>query len=279
MKISGKQLADPIRGIIQHESLQLVREGITPHLVIISLGDESGWEAYVNQKLKWAQRLAMKASLKNLTESSQDEVVSIIKQLNQDPDVHGIIVQRPLPNHLHTNQITAAIAPEKDVDGFRQDSPFEVPVWLAVKHILTHISVEYEDSLSSFLKTSNIVVIGKGETAGAPIAEGIAKNGGNPIIIDTKTPDPQSHITNANIVISCAGKNVIPSESMRDGQILIGVGIHTKDGKLVGDFDEISAEEKQVIYTPTPGGVGPLNLTFLFQNVLQAAQFSRDTSN
>jgi methylenetetrahydrofolate dehydrogenase (NADP+)/methenyltetrahydrofolate cyclohydrolase len=275
MKISGKQLADPIRGVIQHESLQLVREAITPHLVILTLGDESGWETYVNQKLKWAQRLAMQATLQNLKTASQDEILNVIDGLNNDPLVHGIIVQRPLPKHLNNQLITNSIVPEKDVDGFRADSPYEVPVWLAVKHILSHISVEYEDSLFSFLKGSTIAVIGKGETAGKPIADGISKNGGSPTLIDSKTPNAQELISNANIIISCAGKKVIESESMRTGQIIIGVGLHSQDGKLIGDFDETVAEEKQIIYTPTPGGVGPLNLTFLFQNLLQSAQFSR----
>jgi 5,10-methylene-tetrahydrofolate dehydrogenase/methenyl tetrahydrofolate cyclohydrolase len=276
MKISGNKLADPIRGVIQHESLQLVKDGITPHLVILTLGDEAGWETYVNQKLKWAERLAMKATLKNLKDATQDEVVTLINELNSDEKVHGIIVQRPLPSHLDNTIITNSISPDKDVDGFRADSPFEVPVWLAVKHILSHISVEYEDSLNSFLKSSTIVVIGKGETAGAPIADGIKKDGGNPQIIDTNTSDPQSIISSANIIISCVGKDVISSNCMHSGQIIIGVGIHTNDGKLLSDFNEYEAETKNVIYTPTPGGVGPLNLTFLFQNVLQAAQFSRN---
>jgi methylenetetrahydrofolate dehydrogenase (NADP+)/methenyltetrahydrofolate cyclohydrolase len=276
MKISGKTLADPIRGIIQHEALKLAESGITPHLVILTLGDEVGWETYVNQKLKWAKRLAIQATLKNLRSASQDEVVAVISELNNDPTVHGIIVQRPLPAHLDNVTITNSIISEKDVDGFRSDSPFEIPVWLAVKHILSTISVEYEDSLEAFLKSSSICVVGKGETAGAPIAAGIKMNGGNPLIIDSKTTDTQSKIADSDIVISCVGKDIIDTQSMHAGQILVGVGIHTEKGKLQGDFDESVAEDKQVIYTPTPGGVGPLNLTFLLQNVLQAAQFSRN---
>lgn len=274
MKISGKTLADPIRGIIQFESRQLTTQGITPHLVIVTLGDESSWEVYVNQKLKWAHILGIKATLKNFKNTTQDTLLEAIQMYNNDPDVHGIIVQRPLPSHIQKQAIIDHIRPEKDVDGFRPDSPYEVPVWLAVKHILTHISVEYEDSLTSFLKGSKIAILGKGETAGAPIAEGIRTYGGTPTILDSKSTDQEKIIFSSDIVISCVGKKVIKKENIHEGQILIGVGTHTENGKLQGDFNEKEAEEKGSIYTPTPGGVGPLNLTFLFQNVLQASQFA-----
>lgn len=278
MKISGKKLADPIRGIIQFESRRLASNGVIPHLAIITLGEESTWEIYVSQKVKWAEILGIKTTVKNLKSASQEQLISTVQELNSDTQVHGIIVQRPLPAHIDKQSVIRTILPEKDVDGFRQDSPFEVPVWLAVKHILSHISVEYEDSLTSFLKGSTITVIGKGETAGSPIAQGIETYGGNPQIVDSKTPDPQSVFSASDIIVSCVGKDVIPSNSMHKGQIIIGVGTHTENGKIIGDFNEMEAEKKQTIYTPTPGGVGPLNLTFLFQNVLQAVQFSLTSS-
>ncbi|HRN96269.1 MAG TPA: bifunctional 5,10-methylenetetrahydrofolate dehydrogenase/5,10-methenyltetrahydrofolate cyclohydrolase [Candidatus Levybacteria bacterium] len=279
MKISGESLADPIRGVIQYESRQLAAKGVVPHLVIFTLGDESSWEVYVKRKLKWATILGIKATLKNLQSANEQEVLEEIKQSNADPSVHGIIVQRPLPANIDKHAVIRQILPEKDVDGFRPDSPFEVPVWLAVKLILSHISVEYEDSLSSFLKSSKVTVIGKGETAGTPIAEGIKMSGGNPSIIDSKTSDAHSVLSDSDIVVSCVGKKVVELESMHKGQILIGVGTHIENGKLSGDFDEEQAEQSGTIYTPTPGGIGPLNLTFLFQNVLQAAQFANQNTN
>src|SRR5690606_16097948 len=125
MKISGNSLADPIRTIIQQESHQLATSGVVPHLVILTLGEESNWETYVGQKLKWATKLGIQTTLTNLKSAQEQDVLEVIKHVNSDPSVHGIIVQRPLPVTIDKQSIISQILPEKDVDGFRSDSPFE----------------------------------------------------------------------------------------------------------------------------------------------------------
>lgn len=276
MEISGNVLADQIRPLIKAEADKLISNGIRPHMAIITLGEEEGWETYVNQKLKWAEKLSIKASHFSLENTTTDKVVNAIELLNADTTTHGIIVQRPLPAGIDKQVIIDTILPQKDVDGFRADSPFQVPVWMAVKYILEYISTDFEDSLISFLKGKKISVIGKGETAGAPIISGLQEIGTEVQIIDTSTQNPHELIQKSDIVISCVGKKqVIKKEDMHKDQIIIGVGIGKEDKKLHGDFSNEDAKESEIVFTPTPGGVGPLNLTFLLQNVLQAAQFQR----
>ncbi len=275
MEISGNQLADQIRPLIKAEAQKLTSNGIAPHLAIITLGTEESWQTYVNQKLKWAEKLSIKASVYNLKDSTTQGVVNAIDLLNADKHTHGIIVQRPLPENIDKKQVIEAIQPQKDVDGFRPDSPYEVPVWLAVKYILEYISTNYEDSLQSYLKGKKITVIGKGETAGAPTIKGLQTVGGDVNVIDSKTKQPEKIIKESDIVISCAGKQVVSEDQMHKDQVLIGVGIRKEGNKIRGDFTNRDAKQSGAVYTPTPGGVGPLNLTFLLQNVLQAAQLQR----
>lgn len=277
MEISGNTLSEQIRPLIEAEVQKLRLNGVVPHLAIITLGEEASWQTYVKQKTKWADRLGIKASVFTLKESTTEGVVNAIDLLNADKGTHGIIVQRPLPAHIEKSKIIDAIQPQKDVDGFRQDSPFEVPVWLATRYILEYISTDYEDSLQSFLKGKSIAVIGKGETAGKPVIDGLNELEANVTVIDSETKNSGDIIKRSEIVVSCVGKHVITKEEMFKDQIIIGVGIRKEDGKVRGDFENSDAQESGVVYTPTPGGVGPLNLTFLLQNVLQAAQLQRSS--
>lgn len=276
MEISGNALANQIRPLIRDEVNKLVENGIRPHMAIITLGDEEDWQTYVNQKLKWGEKLGIRVSLISLTNADTDSVVKKIREFNQDEHTHGIIVQRPFSHHIDKEAVIKAIDPLKDIDGFRPDSPFDVPVWLAVKNMLESVSRDYEDSLRTFLQGKDVVVIGKGETAGRPIINGLSDYNARVIPVDSKTANPHELIQQAEIVISCVGKPTIEPEDMREGQVLIGVGIRRENGKLAGDFDNAEAASHNTHFSPTPGGVGPLNLTFLFQNLVQATHFQRE---
>lgn len=276
MEISGNALANQIRPLIRDEVTKLVENGIRPHMAIITLGDEEDWQTYVNQKLKWGEKLGIRVSLITLTNADTDTVIKKIRELNQDEHTHGIIVQRPFPRKINKEAIIKAVDPLKDIDGFRPDSPFDVPVWLAVKNILESVSRDFEDSLRTFLQGKDIVVIGKGETAGRPIINGLADYGARVITLDSKSEKPHDAIHQADIVISCVGKPTVAPSDMHEGQVLIGVGIRRENGKLTGDFSDTAAVSHNTYYSPTPGGVGPLNLTFLFQNLVQAAHFQRE---
>lgn len=269
MRIDGKKIAEEIRRNLHKEIGDLIAHGITPKIAIITLGEESSWQAYVRQKIKVADELGIKAVLFDLKDADEKKLLKLIRELETDPNYHGIIVQRPLPSYINKQHIIGAVSPQKDIDGFHPESKFEVPVWLAVKRVLAELGITNHESW----KNLNFVVIGKGETAGGPIARGLGKLEIEPKIIDSKTENRDEILKNADVIISAVGKSrVVTSEQIKPGVILVGVGTHVEDGKLKGDYEELEIENIAKAYTPTPGGVGPVNLSFLFQNLVNASK-------
>jgi methylenetetrahydrofolate dehydrogenase (NADP+)/methenyltetrahydrofolate cyclohydrolase len=269
MLINGKEIAEEIISQMQEQVDAAKARGITPRIAIITLGLEEAWKAYVGQKIKLAKRLGVAAELINLQDASQEELLSRLKDLNNDPSIHGIIAQRPFPPHIDNEIIVNAISREKDIDGFREDSLFEVPVWLAVKKLLEEIHNKEQSSpdFISWLQKKNIVIVGKGITAGQPIEKALIKLGIIPTVVRRDTPDPEHILKEADIIISAVGKTIIKPSDLKQGVILIGVGLHrNEEGKLKGDYEDV--EEVASFYTPSPGGVGPVNLAYLFKNLL-----------
>ncbi len=268
MLIDGKKIAEGIKKDLNKQIGNLISKGITPKIAIITLGDESSWENYVRQKLRVAGELGIKAVLLNLEDADENLLLQTIHEIDSDPKYHGIIVQRPMPSSISREKVIDAISPEKDIDGFRPDSLFEVPVWMAVKEILESRILNHE-----LWKDLHFVVLGKGETAGGPIAHGLAKMRIEPQIIDSQTENRDEILKSADVIISCVGKSgVINSENIKPGSVIIGVGTHSEDGKIRGDYVESEVEKSVKAYTPTPGGVGPVNLSFLFTNLVKAAE-------
>lgn len=274
MEINGRELQTELIKNLKLEIENLKKSGVEPCIGIVTLGPEDSWEAYVSQKIKLAEKLGIKARFINLRPKTTEEVIEVVEELNADSTIDGLIVQRPFPIEIDTEKVIKTVSKAKDIDGFLEDSVYEVPAWLAVKYILTHIAVllKFPD-LPSMLSNQSILVVGKGGTAGMPVIEGLRKLGFDIEIIDSKTEHREELFKNADLIISAVGrKNVVPVEILKEKSILIGVGIHGEDGKLIGDFDQEKAKEKDLIYTPTPGGVGPVNLAFLFKNLILASK-------
>lgn len=269
MKIDGRKIAEQIRKNLKSEIIDLKSHDIVPKIAIITLGSEASWETYVRQKIKVAQELGIKTVLINLEDGDEEKLIQTVREIDSDPNYHGIIVQRPIPSNFNRERVVNAIAPEKDVDGFRSDSKFEVPVWLAVKRLL-------EESLQNTkyeLLTIKLVVIGKGETAGGPIIRGLKTLGIEPQIVDSRTENRDKILKNADVIIPCVGRpNIVRSDNIKKGMILIGVGTHGEDERLRGDYKVEEIEQIAGVYTPTPGGVGPINLSYLFSNLVEAAK-------
>ncbi|MEK7577228.1 MAG: bifunctional 5,10-methylenetetrahydrofolate dehydrogenase/5,10-methenyltetrahydrofolate cyclohydrolase [Patescibacteria group bacterium] len=261
MLIDGKAIADTILETLKVDVSHLKTSGITPTLAVILVGDDPASLAYIKQKQKAAEIIGARIILSHQSSSiSKDDFKKLILQYNDDPNIHGIIIQRPIPNNLDTTIVKL----KKDIDGFLPNSPFKVPVALAVDEILKSIHIS--------LVNKNIVIIGRGETAGKPIAEHLTKMGYAPIIIHSQTPNTKEIMQSADIIISCVGKKrVITSENIKQGVILISVGIwRDTEGKLHGDYDEKDIEIKAPWYTPTPKGVGPVNVACLMQNLIHS---------
>ncbi len=271
MIISGKEIANRMREDLKREIENLKSREITPKIAIITLGPEGAWETYVRQKLKIAAELGITAELINLADATEAELLKKIEEINLNPEYHGVIVQRPMPSTISRENVTNAIAPNKDVDGFRDDSPFEVPVWLAAQRLIAESINQLE--LMQPWQELKFVVVGKGETAGGPTIEGLRSMGIEPSVIDSKTENPGEILKNADVVITSTGKSsVINAKDLKPGVIVIGIGTHTEDNKLKGDFTEEEVEKVAGSFTPTPGGVGPVNLAFLFRNLIDATK-------
>lgn len=281
MKIDGKQITNTILEELKANVKKLQEKNITPNLAIILVGDNPASLAYVRQKDLKAKNIGIKTTILHLSnKTSQKDLIKAIEQFNDNNNVRGIIVQQPLPKNINTKTVVLAIDPKKDVDGFHPKSKFEMPIALAVLKILEIITRSLlalglqNLSLSSWLKNKNIIIIGKGETGGKPIINALRKLGVQPLIIDSKTQNPQSITKKADIIISAVGKsNIVKKDMIKNGVILISVGLHKGiDGKLHGDYNEDEIKNIASFYTPTPGGVGPVNVAMLLKNLIETAK-------
>lgn len=277
MKVDGRALAQKILGRLK-EKIKTLK--VEPTLAVIAVGEEPVWQAYVRQKLLKGEEIGAKVIIsKHPKNIKTPDLVKVIQNFDKNPEVHGIIVQRPLPEHIDKQALTSAINPKKDVDGFRPDSPHPMPVAEAVMRILEEvykIGVGGAESFNNWLHSNSIVVIGKGETAGQPVINALQKLGIIPNVIDSRTHNPEFITKDADIIISCVGKpEMIKPEALKKGVILIGVGLY-KDvaGKLHTDYDEEKIKDIAAFYTPAPGGVGPVNVACLLENLVTATKIS-----
>ena len=279
MRIDGKAIAGSILQELAKNVSKLKEQCITPTLAVIQIGNDFSSTAYIHQKKKAAERIGAVLKHEKLPVNiSYQHVNTLIHAYNADPTVHGLIIQRPLPKDLATNSsILNTVDLQKDIDGFVPNSPFEAPVATAVIRILEEIhtltgSDPVNQGFDDWIKSKTIVIIGRGETAGKPITDALMKRGCNLSIVHSQTSNPQEIIKQADIIISCVGRSrVITPDIIKRGAILIGVGIHhdTK-GDVRGDYEENKIADKAAAFTPTPGGVGPVNVACLMQNLVKA---------
>lgn len=283
MRIDGRAIAQNLLQKLSERVTRLKKNGIHAHLVIILVGDDPASHAYIRQKELKAKSIGVTTTTQHLSETiTQEELLLAIKRYNNANNIHGIIVQRPLPDHIDSKAIGQAVAPQKDVDGFHSASKFQMPIAQASLEILKHIALSRSNldshsqgvTLTEWLKEKKIVVIGKGETGGKPVTQALRQKGINVTIIDSKTEHPEKTLENADIVISAVGtKKVLKSRELKKGVILIGVGMRReKDGKLHGDYEEDDVRDVASFYTPVPGGIGPINVAMLLYNIVIAAE-------
>jgi len=277
MVLSGKDIAEKVYQTLQKRVLKLKEKNITPHLVVFLIGESPASVAYVNQKEKKGTEVGCKITVLRLPETiTTEELEEKVKLLNEDPYVHGILIQRPVPNHVDIEKLVNLTDPEKDIDGFHADSPYTLPLPLAVVKILEEVHEQKSDNnqFTSWLQSKNIVITGKGPTGGGPIIKHLKSLNVTPIVIDSKTENPKELLKQADIVVASIGKeNMIKAEDLKQGVVLVGVGIlRGADGKLHGDYREEDVDKIASYYTPTPGGVGPVNVAMLIDNLLTATE-------
>jgi methylenetetrahydrofolate dehydrogenase (NADP+)/methenyltetrahydrofolate cyclohydrolase len=271
MKFDGRAYAQDMYESLKQDVHHLKEQGVTPCLAVILVGQNPNSLSYIKQKRKWGKYIDAEIIVYEYAENTSEETLLYkISELNADTNTHGIIVQLPLPSHLDEKKLVSAVSKEKDIDGFHIDSPFSVPVAQAVWSILRQV---HPDTFDSWIEKQTIVVLGKGKTAGAPIIQFLQKQHLNPRIIDHATENPAQLIKLADIVISCVGKVILTPDEIKPEALLIGVGLHlNEERKLTGDFIEEEIADHVSFYTPTPGGVGPVNVACLLQNLITAAK-------
>lgn len=277
MIIDGKQLANDILEGLKIRVSRLKKKGITPTLAVILMGDDSSSVAYIRQKELKAKEIGAEIKIyKFAKDISEEKVEALVKKLDADRSIHGIILQRPAPPQINTDKLVEFISPQKEVDGFGLGSPYDIPVAKAVFIMLEKAfrNLNAETTFLDWLKTKKIVVLGKGETAGMPIIHRFIKLGVQPLIIDSKTQNREELIKNADVLVSAVGKiNIIDTNLLKKGVILIGVGLSANDeDKIRGDYDMDKVSEIASFYSPTPGGVGPVNVSCLMKNLVKATE-------
>ena len=283
MEIKGRDIALKLYEGLKRRVGELQRKGVTPQLAVILIGNNPSSESYVAQKKKWADYIGAKVTLYRYAEDvAYEQVKKKLEELNVDTAVHAILIQRPTPKQIHLSELELVTDPQKDIDGFHPDSPYILPLPLAVEEILKFCFYTLKQNQDNnarndfldWLKSKNIVILGKGETAGKPIIDYFNALQIPFTLIDSKTSQPKELTQRADIAISAVGrKNVISTDAIKKGVILIGVGLFKgEDGRLHGDYEEEAVKDVAAYYTPTPGGVGPVNVAMLLENLVTAAE-------
>ncbi len=269
MIINGQTIAQKIYQKLKPSITQLKQQGIRPTLLIILVGQNYPSSVYVRQKKMMGESLGLRVIICSYPSNISEKIIlNKIQECNQNPAIHGIVVQLPLPKNLNSQKIIQSVQKEKDVDGFLPNS-FPSPLANAVVLILKKIKPQ-KLTLATWLQQQKIVILGKGKTAGEPIFKKLVKLNQNLIQLD-KITHSQKILKTADIVISCVGKKrVIKPAFLKKGVILIGVGLHEENGKLKGDYEEKEIKKIASFYTPTPYGVGPVNVACLLKNVVLA---------
>lgn len=275
MVISGKELSARLKEDMKALVATFPEKyGRVPHLVVILVGEDPGSVSYVTGKAKASEVVGIRNTTIRKSESiTEDEILSMIQELNADDSVDGILVQLPLPEHINEEKIIAAIAKEKDVDGFhplnvaalwqKQDCTLPCTPKGIIK-MLKAAGVE--------IKGKRAVVIGRSNIVGLPVAKLLLDENATVTIAHSRTADLPSVTRNAEILVVAIGKpKFVTADMVSDGAVVIDVGVNRdpETGKLCGDVDYAAIEQKASVITPVPGGVGPMTITCLMENTIE----------
>ena len=280
--IKGKDVAQKIREDIGKEVEEVKNKtGETPGLAVVILDDQpdSPSHTYVNNKEKAAIKLGFYSEIHRLPESTtQQELMDLVDRLNKDENIHGLLVQLPLPDHIDDEEVTHAISPEKDVDGFH---PINIGNLLIGDKCFIpctpHGCIKMLEYIDYNLEGKNAVVVGRSNIVGKPVSLLLLERNATVTICHSRTKDLGAVCREADVLIVAAGKaNMITGDMIKPGAVVIDVGINRVEGKLVGDVEFESAEKVASYITPVPGGVGPMTITMLLLNALHAFKFKHE---
>lgn len=278
--INGKQLAQKIRGELKIKCNELKNKGIQPKLAVIMVGDNPASKVYVRNKSKACDEIGINYEEHLLSEKiTQEELINLIKKLNKDESVNGILLQSPIPNHLNINQAFKAISYRKDVDGFTPSSVGKLVIGEDTFISCTPYGVmkmfeEYNIDLTG----KNLVILGRSNIVGKPLLQCCLNRNATVTICHSKTKNLSEYTKKADILISAIGKaKFVTKDMVKNDAVIIDVGINRdENGKMVGDVDFENVEPIASYITPVPGGVGPMTIAMLMNNVIKAAKEQND---
>ena len=274
--IDGKKLAKKIREELKKECDELKEKNIYPKLAVIMVGNNPASKVYVRNKSKACDEIGIKYEEYLLKEdTTQDELIELIKKLNENKEINGILLQSPIPAHLNINQAFKSITYLKDVDGFTPSSIGKLSIGEDTFISCTPYGVikmfeEYDIDLTG----KNVVILGRSNIVGKPLIQCCLNKNATVTVCHSKTKDLEEYTKRADILISAIGKSkFVKQEMVKDGAVVIDVGINRgEDGKLTGDVDFENVEKKASYITPVPGGVGPMTIAMLMNNVIKATK-------
>lgn len=274
--ISGTALAAQIKQNVANEISHYQEQGKrSPGLAVILVGADPASQVYVNSKRKSCSEIGIESKSFDLpAETSEQTLLDLIDELNHDESVDGILVQLPLPQHIDSTKVIEAISPSKDVDGFHPYNVGRLCQRIPTLRACTPYGVmKLLESINVDLYGKHAVIVGASNIVGRPMALELLLGGCTVTVTHRFTKDLENHVRQADILVVAVGKpEFIPGEWVKDGAIVIDVGINRIDGKLIGDVESSVASQKASYITPVPGGVGPMTVAMLMQNTLQAYQ-------
>jgi len=272
--LNGRQCSSRVREEIKQQVVALKRKGgEAPGLAVVLVGDDPASRVYVGQKEKACKEVGFNSFLHRLPEdTSQEELLSLVEELNRDEGVHGILVQLPLPRHMDSDTILEAISPEKDVDGFHPVNMGHLVTGLPCTEPCTPKGIMYLlESYGIELEGKKAVVLGRSNIVGKPIAHMLMARNATVTICHSRTPDIASYTREADIVIAAVGRpRFLTAEMVKEGSVIVDVGINRLEEGLVGDVDFDAVKGKASWITPVPGGVGPMTIAMLLLNTMEA---------
>ncbi|MBQ8209785.1 MAG: bifunctional methylenetetrahydrofolate dehydrogenase/methenyltetrahydrofolate cyclohydrolase FolD [Clostridia bacterium] len=275
-RIDGKEVSAAVRENIKNEVSALKAQGITPGLAVIIVGNDPASRVYVNNKKKGCEQVGMNSFEYALPEeTTTEELLELIEKLNNDADVHGILCQLPVPEHIDEEKVLNAISPDKDVDAFHPvncgkvmtgDYRFAPCTPAGMVEMLKHYNID--------IAGKHCVIIGRSNIVGKPMAMLMLKHNATVTVCHSRTQNLAEIAKQADILVAAVGRpKFVTADIVKDGAVVLDVGINRMaDGKLCGDVDFDAVCEKTSYITPVPGGVGPMTITMLLKNTLEAAK-------
>lgn len=272
MILDGKKLRDEL--LVQYKE-KIKEEKLNITLAIILVGNNEASKLYIKNKEKYCTEVGIKVDKYLLAEDTNEEVlINLIKDLNEDEKVTGIILQSPVPNGIDFDKCSGMILPSKDVDGFTKDNVYNL--YLNKKSILPCTVkgiIKLLEYYNIEINGKNVAIIGRGNIVGKPLAMALENRNATVSLLHSKTKDLKMFTKDADIVVvACGIPKLLKKEMIKEGSVVIDVGISRVDGKIVGDIDFDNIKDIALFVTPNPGGIGPMTIAMIIDNLIEMGE-------